>query len=309
MNTFDDKIYQAIRTEPDPVPSAVDLRIRETLRHLPEDGIILEAKTDLENQTASCSSGKKHHHARKIASLAAGILLFFLVVLPNISVSYAQALEKIPVVGDLVQVLCIRTYTRDENQHHLEAQVPSVNDAQNPQASELINKNVNELTSLVIQKFYQEVDFSQGNGVGSFHINYEVLENSPEWFTLKLNVDEARGSTDSYVRYYHIDRTKGIYVQFSDLIEKKNFPNLRKMILDQMEEQMQADPSLVFLRDSNQSEESFAQLDEDQSFYFTSSGDMVIVYDRYEVAPGYMGCPEFTLSHDQIEPYLHDTQK
>ena len=122
-------------------------------------------------------------------------------------------------------------------------------------------------------------------------------------------MDETRGSTASYVRYYHIDRTRGVYVQLGDLVEKKDFPYLRKMILDQMEKQMQTDPSLVYLRDSNQPDESFAQLDADQSFYFTSSGDMVIVYDRYEVAPGYMGCPEFTLSREQIEPYLHGAGK
>ena len=179
MKTFDDTIYQAIRTEPDPIPPAVDLRIHEVLQHLAEENTIPETASDHAPQAVQ----KKPHRFWKMASVAAGILLILLVVLPNISVGYAQALEKIPVVGDLVEILCIRTYTHDENRHHLDAQVPEINDAQNPQASDLINKDVGELTSLVIQKFYQEVDFSQGSGAGSFHINYEVLENSPHWFT------------------------------------------------------------------------------------------------------------------------------
>ena len=40
---------------------------------------------------------------------------------------------------------------------------------------------------------------------------------------------------------------------------------------------------------------AFRQIAEDQNFYFNADGDLVIVFGKYEVAPGYMGCPEFTI--------------
>ena len=34
---------------------------------------------------------------------------------------------------------------------------------------------------------------------------------------------------------------------------------------------------------------------EDQNFYFDAGGNLVIVFDEYEVAPGYMGSVEFEI--------------
>lgn len=36
----------------------------------------------------------------------------------------------------------------------------------------------------------------------------------------------------------------------------------------------------------------------DESFYFNENGEIVIVFDEYEVAPGYMGAVEFTIPKD-----------
>ena len=31
------------------------------------------------------------------------------------------------------------------------------------------------------------------------------------------------------------------------------------------------------------------------NFYFDADGNLVLVFEKYEVAPGYMGTPEFTI--------------
>ena len=41
--------------------------------------------------------------------------------------------------------------------------------------------------------------------------------------------------------------------------------------------------------------EEFERIADDQSFYFDDKGDLVIVFEKYDVAPGYMGCPEFPI--------------
>ena len=42
-------------------------------------------------------------------------------------------------------------------------------------------------------------------------------------------------------------------------------------------------------------EECFQSIEDDQSFYINNSGQLVIVFDEYEVAPGSMGMPEFVI--------------
>lgn len=49
-----------------------------------------------------------------------------------------------------------------------------------------------------------------------------------------------------------------------------------------MEEQMAADASLSYLTDE------FTAIDPEQSFYWNADGDLVLVFDEYAVAAGYM---------------------
>ena len=40
---------------------------------------------------------------------------------------------------------------------------------------------------------------------------------------------------------------------------------------------------------------NFQSITEQTNFYFNESGELVIAFDEYEVAPGYMGAPEFVI--------------
>ena len=42
----------------------------------------------------------------------------------------------------------------------------------------------------------------------------------------------------------------------------------------------------------------------DQNFYFNESGELVLVFDDYTVAPGSMGMPEFTIPAEVYETLL-----
>lgn len=294
MKDFDQQIRETIAFEPIPVPDHVHARMEQLLESLPE-------KTRV----------RRLHLAPRITALAASLVFVFLVMLPNISVTYAQTMEQIPVIGELVQMFTFRAYQIEEANYNLDAEIMEIHDPQNPDVSDLINKDVDELTSDVIHQFYDEMEIAEGEGVGAFNINYEMLTNTPEWFTMKLMVEETRGSTNSYARYYHIDRINGTYVHFGDLFDEKDFPVLEEMILQQMEQQMAENPDIVYLTqddESGASGASFVRLDEDQNFYFLENGDLVIAYDRYEVAPGFMGCPEFVLPRADIQSYMKSLQ-
>ena len=42
---------------------------------------------------------------------------------------------------------------------------------------------------------------------------------------------------------------------------------------------------------------------EDQNFYLDGDGNLVVVFDEYEVAPGYMGAQEFTVQRSVFENF------
>lgn len=289
--SFDQEIREALQGEQTAVPESVHQRTEMLLDSLPEK----ETKPRLRILPAA---------TRRFISTAACILFVMLVVLPNLSVTYAHAMENIPIIGDLVEIFTIRNYFYSDGRHELDAEVPEVNDPNNEQVSDLINKDVNELTSAVIQKFYDDLEISHDTGYGSIYIDYETVTNTDEWFTLKLTVSEVQASSNTYFKFYHIDRTSGTYVTFGDLIDSEDFGAIEQIIRAQMEAEMAADPDVVYWTEDTELGQSITALSTDQNFYFDDAGNLVIVYNKYEVSPGSMGCPEIVISKEKIEKYL-----
>lgn len=48
----------------------------------------------------------------------------------------------------------------------------------------------------------------------------------------------------------------------------------------------------------------FVTLDDRHNFYWDKDGNLVIVFDKYEVAPGSMGTPEFVINKDAVSDIL-----
>ena len=289
--SFDQEIREALQGEQTAVPESVHQRTEMLLDSLPEK----ETKPRLRILPTA---------TRRFISTVACILFVMLVVLPNLSVTYAHAMENIPIIGDLVEIFTIRNYFYSDGRHELDAEVPEVNDPNNEQVSDLINKDVNELTSAVIQKFYDDLEISHDTGYGSIYIDYETVTNTDEWFTLKLTVSEVQASSNTYFKFYHIDRTSGTYVTFGDLIDSEDFGAIEQIIRAQMEAEMAADPDVVYWTEDTELGQSITALSTDQNFYFDDAGNLVIVYNKYEVSPGSMGCPEIVISKEKIEKYL-----
>ena len=289
--SFDQEIREALQGEEIPVPESIHRRTEMLLESLPER----------ETRPQLCILPTA---TRRFISAAACILFAMLVVLPNLSVTYAHAVENFPIIGDLVEIFTVRNYFYSDDRHELDADVPEVNDPNNQQVSNLINKDVNELTSAVIQKFYDDLEISHDTGYGSIYIDYETVTNTDEWFTLKLTVSEVQASSNTYFKFYHIDRTNGTYVTLVDLIDSEDFGAIEQIIRAQMEAEMAADPDVVYWTEDTELGQSVTALSAEQNFYFDDAGNLVIVDDKYEVAPGFMGCPEIVIGKENFDKYL-----
>ena len=80
----------------------------------------------------------------------------------------------------------------------------------------------------------------------SVNIDYEVVTNNFDWFTLKINVTETEASGYTYAKFYHISRTTGEIVTFADMIDSSNYPSLEEYIISDMKAQMEADKDMEY---------------------------------------------------------------
>ena len=160
-----------------------------------------------------------------------------------------------------------------------------------------INEEVKELTDEIITRFRKSAEELPDSHFDLL-IDYETVTNNENWFTLKITVTESAGTGSNAYRYYHIDKTRGEIVTLSDVFNE-NFDYVSvfsEYIKQQMLRQMEEDPDVIYwMYSDNKTFWGFYEISPDQNFYFNQDGDLVIVFDKYEVAPGTMGYPEFVI--------------
>lgn len=288
MNEFDKYIRRKAKEEQKDVPNNVLVKVEDALSSLPENR----------------SMSGRIRQFPKIAIIAACLAFVCFIILPNCSNVYAQALEKIPVIGSIIKVTTIRNYFYSDDYHEMEISVPEIEN-EDSEAIDYINKDVDELTKILAEQFDKDLSEIGNNGHSSVYVDYEVVTNTEKWFTLKIRVNEVAGSGNVYYKYYHIDKTNGKIMNLGDLSSNNDFCTiLENEIRRQMREIMAKDSDKVYWVDDAFEGQDFVKLDEKHNFYWDENGDLVIVFDKYEVAPGSMGTPEFTIPKDVIKDVL-----
>lgn len=283
---LDEILFKAAAQAPLEVPESLGKRIEDTLAVLP-----------------------RHPEKRRIrllprmAAVAASLVFAFLVLIPNLSPAYAAALERVPVLGDIVRVVTVRNYLYTDPTHELDIKVPQLQGPQGASGMDAINADVAELTGQLMEQFYSEVGPIGSEGHSSMLVDYTVVTNTERWFTLKLSIHILEGSGGSTYRYYNLDKATGETAALGDILEPDAVDLLAGMLRQQMNSRAEADESQIYWVDD---EEKFVRSLEAHNFYFDENGSLRIPFDKYEISPGCMGSPEFTIPREEIRPLLRE---
>lgn len=117
--------------------------------------------------------------------------------------------------------MTFRTYTEDTENHHAMVEIPTVEgQSDNPVYNEsinTINQDVETLTSTLIAQFEADAADLGDEGHTALEVRHKIVTNSDTWFTLEMEVWQGSGSSNTYYRYYHIDKTTGEIMELSDL--------------------------------------------------------------------------------------------
>lgn len=294
MNDFDKKLKAQAKREKITCPKKVSDAIDNVLNSIPE-----------EKESSFNNYKRKAIRWPAFAAIGFAALFLFFFILPNTSPNFARAMEDVPIIGSIIKVTTIRDYQYDDGNYRVDIKMPSI-DMDGCDPSRFINASVEELTNTLLNQFNEDMaDFGE-KGYASLNVDYDVITNNDFWFTLKISVTETAASSNTYYEFYHIDIERGQLAQLSDLfIDNEDYIfAISKNIKSQMIEQIEADFSVVYWLESHEDNMSFHKIEENQSFYWSDTGDLVIVFDEYEVAPGYMGNPEFVIPRAVYSEYL-----
>ena len=280
MNKQDRKIRRQLKKEKIVMPEQMEQRFDFTVAWL-------QKKTQ-----------RKPHFFTIGIRTAAVLLLIAFFVLPNVSPEVAYAMQEIPVVDKIVRVITVYDFEKEDENHYENIRIPQIETEDGMQEPlDAINEEVKELTDEIITRFRKSAEELPDSHFDLL-IDYETVTNNENWFTLKITVTESAGTGSNAYRYYHIDKTRGEIVTLSDVFNE-NFDYVSvfsEYIKQQMLRQMEEDPDVIYwMYSDNKTFWGFYEISPDQNFYFNQDGDLVIVFDKYEVAPGTMGYPEFVI--------------
>lgn len=271
----------------------------------------IQIPKELENKVRkSIMKAKKENRKNKVLniskwsiSLAAAAMLT-IVVLANSSQTIAYAMEQIPVIGAITKVVTFRTYEDKTKDFEAKIDVPQIEveeqEAPIKDSVEKVNKSIEEYTDMLIAQYEADLKASEGEGNYAMDTSYEVITDNDKMLTIRLNTVVAMGGSNSYSKIYHIDKETDSVITLEDMFkEGSDYKKvISENIISQMKEQMAADENITYFYDSEVSEWNFKEIKDEQNFYINDQGEIVIVFDKYEVAAGYMGMVEFAIPKD-----------
>lgn len=242
--------------------------------------------------------------------------MLVITVMANTNAGVAHAMSEVPVLGSIVKAVTFRTYESKDNIMEAKVDVPqvSIESAKESEKEKLeaaagaLNKTVEEYTNEIIANYEKDVEESQGENHEAVETSYEVVSDTDRIFSLRINTTIAMGSSAEVSKIYHIEKTSGEMITLKDLFEAgSDFKEkISENIKQQMKDKMAADESVVYWLDTEYPDDNFNEIKEDVNFYINEAEKLVIVFDEYEVAPGYMGIVEFEIPTEAVEGIVKD---
>lgn len=282
-----------------------DKHIKEQLQNEIERYKSSQIPDDLEmkiRRTFKVNRRKKS--LQRVVSTAAVVMLLLLGS-ANINESFAIAISEIPVLGNIVKVLNFRFETIDNENIHVNVDTPVITGLDNEVLENSLNEKYYEENKALYDEFIANMgEVEAVGGHMGFDSGYEVKTDTDEILSIGRYYVNTVGSSSTTFSFDTIDKIEGIMITLPSLFKDQTYvETISKYLVEKMEADMKADSDKIYWVGEDDIE-AFKQINEDQNFYITAEGKLIISFDKYEIAPGYMGTLEFEIPTEIISDLL-----
>jgi hypothetical protein len=252
---------------------------------------------------------KKRHGGWMKSLVGVGAAAIIFVTGINASPTFAKALSDVPLVGSLVKVLTFTEFKVDEETANADIKVPVITNMENKTLEAALNDKYLQESKKFYNDFTAEMAELKKNGGGHTGVEsgYEVKTDNDQILSIGRYVVNTVGSSSTTFKYDTIDKKNQLLITLPSLFKDDSYiKRISENIKEQMRQQMKADPDKTYwtVEKDGKNELDIDPIRKDQSFYINNDGKLVISFDKYEVAPGYMGVVEFIIPTDVIADAL-----
>lgn len=133
-------------------------------------------------------------------------------------------------------------------------------------------------------------------------VDYTVTYNEGSVLSLILTTSESWIGAYNTAYYYNLDLERGEYLTLQDILGDEWVEICNESIVTQIEALLAEDTEHMLCywgygedEESDMAIEGFTTVNEDTKFYINEAGNPVVCFEKYEIAPGYMGAQEFEI--------------
>ena len=241
-----------------------------------------------------------------ITATAATTFSLFVILL-NTNATFAKTMEEIPVISSIAKVFTVREYKEETNTELIEVRVPAIQNTGNSDLENRVNseisKKINELLDEAKNraKEYQEAIVETGGNLDDYgpmliEINYEITYQDNNLISFIITKSENMFSAYTEQYFYNINIQNGKELNLKEVLGDNYKEIVDREVKKQIKERKKADKNNIYFAED---EGGFSGIENEyQDFYIDENKKVTIVFQKYEIAPGYMGIQSFEIPNN-----------
>lgn len=278
---FDDakKKYQSIE-----IPEELNILVNNTINKVEED---------------KNKQKPKRWFTRSIVGIAAVFAIFIIGL--NSNQAFAESVSDIPIVGEVAKIFTFKEYKVSNDLVNENISIPSVEGIEDTTLEEKINTEIKKIVEERIKEAeeraaeYKEAYLETGGTEEDYRpieitVDYELKCSNEDTLSFIVFQYESLASAYAETYYYNIDLKNNKTIELEDVLGNNYVNIINDSVTIQIEE-LKENPQMSFF----EGDSGFNGIAVDQNFYINEDSKVVVVFDKYEIAPGYMGEVEFVI--------------
>lgn len=224
----------------------------------------------------------------------------------NVSPSFAQAMGNVPFLGSIVQVLTVHEIVFKEERFSANLATPTITGLADEELQASLNEKYLAENKALFDEFQEEMKDMEELGGGHLGVDtgYEVKTDTERILSIGRYYVNTVGSSSTTFTYDTIDKIDNVLITLPSLFKDEQYISaISAYIETEIERQMKADEDIVYFTEEDFGE-GFTTIEADQQFYITDAGKLVISFNKYEIAPGYMGMITFEIPTEVVTDLL-----
>ena len=244
---------------------------------------------------------------RATATLATTFALF--VVLLNTNESFARAMGDVPIIGSLAEVFTVREYREENDTDLIEAKIPAIKNTGNEDLEDRINYEISSKINEVLEEAraraeeYKEAVLSTGGTMDDYiptkiNVDYKITYQDDKIISFVITKSESSASAYQEQYFYNIDIQNGKELNLRDVLGEDYKKIVDEEVNKQIRERMEKNEENIYF---TAEEGGFSGIENKyQDFYIDENKKATVLFQNYEIAPGYMGIQNFEISNDVL---------